>query len=100
MIPSDVKDADGYLYGECLGVLALDVDTNTIKNLYAYRTYLLKPEDKGSFVLSGDPCTASYAIMAAGATSIIFEKNTRTPLPISPTPQDSSVFRAHLKCRR
>ena len=73
-IPANVKDADGFWYGDYYGALAFEVNKSVVKNLPTDSSDLLKPEYKGKFALAGDPRTANQAIMAVGAASISFGK--------------------------
>ena len=73
-IPANVKDADGYWYGDYYGVLAFEINKSIIKNPPSDWADLLKPEYKGKFALAGDPRTANQAIMAVGAASVSFGK--------------------------
>jgi putative spermidine/putrescine transport system substrate-binding protein len=73
-IPANVKDPEGYWYGDYYGVLAFEVNKSIVKNPPADWADLLKPEYKGKFALSGDPRTANQAIMTIGAASISFGK--------------------------
>ena len=54
-IPDDVKDADGYWYGDYYGVLAFEVNKDVVKNVPQDWADLLKPEYKGQVALAGDP---------------------------------------------
>lgn len=69
-IPADIKDAEGYWYGDYYGVLAFEVNKDVVKNLPADWNDLLKPEYKGQVALAGDPRTANQAIMTVGAAAI------------------------------
>jgi len=69
-IPADVKDSDGYWYGDYYGGLAFEVNKDVIKNVPQDWSDLLKPEYKGKVALPGDPRTANQAIMAIGAAAI------------------------------
>lgn len=69
-IPADVKDADGYWYGDYYGALAFEVNKDVIKNSPQDWSDLLKPEYKGKVALAGDPRTANQAIMSVGAAAL------------------------------
>jgi putative spermidine/putrescine transport system substrate-binding protein len=69
-IPADVKDADGYWYGDYYGALAFEVNKDVIKNSPKDWSDLLKPEYKGKVALAGDPRTANQAIMSVGAAAL------------------------------
>ncbi len=63
-IPDNVKDADGFWYGDYYGVMALGVNTDIIKTMPADWADLLKPEYANSFALTGDPRASNQAILA------------------------------------
>ena len=69
-IPASAKDADGYWYGDYYGVLAMEVNTDAVKNPPAEWSDLLKPEYKGQVALAGDPRTAAQAIAAVYAAGL------------------------------
>jgi len=69
-IPDDVKDKDGYWYGDYYGALAFEVNSDIVKNLPKDWSDLLKPEYKGKVALSGDPRTSAQAIMTVVAASL------------------------------
>ncbi|MCI4463057.1 MAG: extracellular solute-binding protein [Caldisericum sp.] len=69
-IPNDVKDPDGYWYGDYYGVLAFEVNSSVIKNIPQDWSDLLKPEYKGKVALGGDPRTSAMAAMAVAAAAI------------------------------
>ena len=69
-IPANVKDADGFWYGDYYGALAFEVNKDLVKNAPQDWNDLLKPEFKGKFALAGDPRTANQAIMAVGAAAL------------------------------
>ena len=69
-IPNEIKDKDGYWYGDYYGVLAFEVNADIVKNLPKDWPDLLKPEYKGKFALSGDPRTSNQAIMTIVAASL------------------------------
>lgn len=67
-IPADLKDPDGYWYGDYYGVMALEVNADAVKNVPTDFADLLKPEYKGMIALSGDPTAAAqpaYGVWAA-----------------------------------
>ncbi len=71
-IPADVKDADGYWYGDYYGVMSLIVNKDLVENVPADWSDLLKPEYAGQVALAGDPRASNQAIlgvMAAGMSS-------------------------------
>lgn len=63
-IPDNVKDADGFWYGDYYGVMAFGVNKDIIKNTPADWADLLKPEYANSFSLTGDPRASNQAILA------------------------------------
>ena len=63
-IPANVKDADGYWYGDYYGVMAFGVNTDIVKNVPADWADLLKPEYANAFALTGDPRASNQAILA------------------------------------
>ena len=69
-IPEDVKDADGYWYGDYYGVLAFQVNTDIVENVPQDWADLLKPEYKGQVALAGDPRTSAQAIMSVYAAAL------------------------------
>ncbi|WP_156785926.1 ABC transporter substrate-binding protein [Caldisericum exile] len=69
-IPNDVKDPDGYWYGDYYGVLAFEVNSSVIKDIPQDWSDLLKPEYKGKVALGGDPRTSAMAAMAVAAAAL------------------------------
>jgi putative spermidine/putrescine transport system substrate-binding protein len=69
-IPQDVKDPEGYWYGDYYGVLALEVNTDVIQNVPQDWADLLKPEYKGQVALAGDPRVSNEAIMSVFAAGL------------------------------
>ena len=69
-IPDDSKDKDGYWYGDYYGILALEVNSDVVKNVPADWSDLLKPEYKGQFALSGDPRASAQAQMSVYAAAL------------------------------
>ncbi len=69
-IPDDVKDAEGYWYGDYYGVLAFQVNTDIVENVPQDWADLLKPEYKGQVALAGDPRTSAQAIMSVYAAAL------------------------------
>ena len=71
-IPADIKDADGYWYGDYYGVMSMIVNKDLVENTPADWADLMKPEYAGSVALAGDPRASNQAIlgvMAAGMSS-------------------------------
>jgi len=69
-IPDSAKDANGYWYGDYYGVLALEVNSDAVKNVPQDWADLLKPEYKGQVALSGDPRLSSQAYMSVIASAL------------------------------
>ena len=69
-IPADVKDADGYWYGDYYGVLAFETNTAVVANVPHDWADLLKPEYKGQVALAGDPRPSNQAIQAVYAAAL------------------------------
>ncbi len=71
-IPDDVKDADGFWYGDYYGVMSMIVNKDLIDNTPADWADLLKPEYAASVALAGDPRASNQAIlgvMSAGMST-------------------------------
>jgi len=69
-IPADVKDAEGYWYGDYYGVLALQVNADVVPNIPQDWSDLLKEEYKGQVSLAGDPRTSNQAILSVYAAAL------------------------------
>ncbi len=69
-IPADLKDADGYWYGDYYGVLSFEVNTAVVKNVPQDWSDLLKPEYKGQVALAGDPRVSNQAIQTVFAAAL------------------------------
>jgi putative spermidine/putrescine transport system substrate-binding protein len=69
-IPQDVKDPEGYWYGDYYGVLAFEVNTDLVQNVPQDWPDLLKPEYKGQVALAGDPRTSNEAFMSVFAAGL------------------------------
>ncbi len=81
-IPADVKDKDGYWYGDYYGALAFEVNSDIVKNIPKDWSDLLKPEYKGKVALAGDPRTANQAVMTVVAASLAM--GAKTPADVNP----------------
>ncbi len=71
-IPDNVKDAEGYWYGDYYGVMSLLVNKDLVANTPADWADLTKPEYAGQVALAGDPRASNQAILgvlAAGMAS-------------------------------
>jgi putative spermidine/putrescine transport system substrate-binding protein len=69
-IPVEVKDADGYWYGDYYGVMAFMVNTDVQPAVPQDWADLLDPAYKGQVALSGDPRTSNQAIQAVFAAGL------------------------------
>jgi len=69
-IPVEVKDPDGYWYGDYYGVLSFLVDIDVQPNVPQDWADLLKPEYKDQVALSGDPRTSNQAIQTVFAAAL------------------------------
>ncbi|MEW5961572.1 MAG: ABC transporter substrate-binding protein [Chloroflexota bacterium] len=77
-IPVDVKDPEGYWYGDYYGVLALEVNSDVVQNIPQDWADLLKPEYKGQVALAGDPRTSNEAIQSVLAAGLSRTGNLET----------------------
>ena len=71
-IPDDIKDPDGYWYGDYYGVMSFLVNKDLVENTPADWADLMKPEYVGQVALAGDPRASNQAILgvlAAGMAS-------------------------------
>ena len=71
-IPDNVKDPEGYWYGDYYGVMSMFVNKDLVKNTPKDWADLLKPEYSGQVALAGDPRASNQAILgvlAAGLAS-------------------------------
>jgi len=69
-IPDNVKEKNGYWYGDYYGALAFEVNTDIVKNPPRDWPDLLKPEYKGKFALAGDPRISNQAFLTVVAASL------------------------------
>lgn len=69
-IPADLKDAEGYYYGDYYGVMSFLVNKDVVKNVPTDWADLLKPEYKGQVALSGDPRGSNQAIQTVYAAAL------------------------------
>jgi len=69
-IPVDSKDPDGNWYGDYYGVLAMEVNSDVVKNVPADWSDLLKADYKGQFALAGDPRASAQAQMSVYAAAL------------------------------
>ncbi len=69
-IPAEVKDPEGYWYGDYYGVLAFEVNKDAVTNVPQDWADLLKDEYKGQVALSGDPRVSAQAQMSVYAAAL------------------------------
>ncbi len=69
-IPDEVKDPDGYWYGDYYGVMAFMVNKDVIANAPQTWADLLKDEYAAAVALSGDPRTSNQAILSVQNASL------------------------------
>jgi putative spermidine/putrescine transport system substrate-binding protein len=69
-IPDNVKDVEGYWYGDYYGALAFEVNLDVVKTPPLDWADLLTPAFKGQVALAGDPRTANQAIMTIVAAAL------------------------------
>jgi putative spermidine/putrescine transport system substrate-binding protein len=69
-IPDDLKEADGYWYGDYYGVLSFQVNTDVVENVPQDWADLLKPEYAGQVALAGDPRVSNQAIQSVYAATL------------------------------
>lgn len=69
-IPENVKDADGYWYGDYYGVLSFAVNTDIVTEPPADWSDLLKPEFANAVALAGDPRASNQAILGVYAAGL------------------------------
>ncbi|NCU21266.1 ABC transporter substrate-binding protein, partial [Candidatus Falkowbacteria bacterium] len=63
-IPAEVKDADGYWYGDYYGVMSFMVNKDIVAETPTDWADLLKPEYANAVALAGDPRASNQAILA------------------------------------
>ncbi len=69
-IPANVKDADGYWYGDYYGVLSFAVNKDIVEESPTDWADLLKPEFAASVALAGDPRASNQAILGVYAAGL------------------------------
>jgi putative spermidine/putrescine transport system substrate-binding protein len=69
-IPENVKDAEGYWYGDYYGVMSFIVNKDLVANTPADWADLLKPEYAGQVALAGDPRASNQAILGVLAAGL------------------------------
>ena len=70
-IPDNVKDPEGYWYGDYYGVLALQTNTDVVENAPDEWADLLDAQYEGQVALAGDPRTSNQAIQSVFVTALI-----------------------------
>ncbi len=69
-IPDNVKDPEGYWYGDYYGVLSFAVNKDIVTESPADWADLLKPEYANSVALAGDPRASNQAILGVYAAGL------------------------------
>lgn len=69
-IPENVKDPEGYWYGDYYGVLSFAVNTDLVDEPPMDWPDLMKPEFSGSVALAGDPRASNQAILGVYAAGL------------------------------
>ncbi len=69
-IPENVKDPEGYWYGDYYGVLSFAVNADLVPEPPADWADLLKPEFANSVALAGDPRASNQAILGVYAAGL------------------------------
>lgn len=69
-IPDEVKDAEGYWYGDYYGVLTFQVNSDMVENVPQDWADLLNEEYQGQVALAGDPRASNQAILSVYASAL------------------------------
>jgi putative spermidine/putrescine transport system substrate-binding protein len=69
-IPDNVKDADGYWYGDYYGVLSFQVNTDVVTTVPQDWADLLSADYAGQVALAGDPRASNEAIQTVFASGL------------------------------
>lgn len=69
-IPVNMKDSDGYWYGDYYGVISFLINTDVQPNIPHNWPDLLNSEYKGQVALSGDPRTSNQAMSSVFAAAL------------------------------
>jgi putative spermidine/putrescine transport system substrate-binding protein len=69
-IPNELKDPEGYWYGDYYGVLSFEVNKDIVQNAPQDWADLLKDDYKNSVALAGDPRASNQAIMGVYAAGL------------------------------
>lgn len=70
-IPDNVKDPEGYWFGDYYGVLALQTNTDVVANAPDEWADLLDAQYEGQVALAGDPRTSNQAIQSVFVTALV-----------------------------
>ena len=70
-IPDNVKDPQGYWYGDYYGVLALQTNSDVVENPPDEWVDLLDPQYEGQVALAGDPRTSNQAIQSVFVSALV-----------------------------
>jgi putative spermidine/putrescine transport system substrate-binding protein len=76
-IPDDVKDPEGYWYGDYYGVLAIGVNKDVVKTSPKSFADLKKPEFAQSVALPGDPRTGNSTMMSVYAAGLAVDASAK-----------------------
>ncbi|MGC9448506.1 ABC transporter substrate-binding protein [Cereibacter johrii] len=69
-IPAEIKDADGYWYGDYYGVMSFGVNTDLVQEVPKSWEALLDSQYANAFALAGDPRASNQAILAVMSAGI------------------------------
>jgi putative spermidine/putrescine transport system substrate-binding protein len=69
-IPEDLKDPEGYWYGDYYGVLSFEVNKDIVQTAPQDWADLLKDDYKNSVALAGDPRASNQAILGVYAAGL------------------------------
>ncbi|EKF56956.1 ABC transporter substrate-binding protein [Agrobacterium albertimagni AOL15] len=69
-IPDNIKDAEGYWYGDYYGVMSFLVNKDLVENTPKDWADLMKPEYAGQVALAGDPRASNQAILGVLAAGM------------------------------
>ncbi|WP_404811432.1 ABC transporter substrate-binding protein [Gemmobacter serpentinus] len=69
-IPDNIKDAEGYWYGDYYGVMSFIVNKDLVENVPTDWADLTKPEYAGQVALAGDPRASNQAILGVLAAGL------------------------------
>ncbi|TKA97644.1 ABC transporter substrate-binding protein [Cereibacter changlensis] len=69
-IPAEIKDEEGYWYGDYYGVMSFIVNKDLVENTPTDWADLLKPEYAAQVALAGDPRASNQAILSVLAAGL------------------------------